>query len=163
MASSRVLTLGMELETVAEGRDARQRIADAISTTCAGVQAVISDHGYSNGQTAWVVTGDVSIQVYQPNAVGVELISPVFVDGPYGAARPWRREVANVLGSLSGICMSTNESTGYHVHIGVGLAGNDRFTLEQARKIAIVTVLYERETYPCCSNIMNEICFNRIN
>jgi len=70
-------------------------------------------------------------------------------------------EVVDVLGAISlDIPMSTNMSTGYHVHIGVGLT-NREFTLEEVRKIAIITAVYEGNTHPLHNQVVDDHLFQQ--
>ncbi|KAL6304656.1 putative amidoligase [Sparassis latifolia] len=76
---------------------------------------------------------------------GVELISPVFTDADTVTRLTWHSEICDVLGSVcSTVLLRTNESTGYHVHIGIGKAPGQTFTLDELKKIAVITILYEK-------------------
>ncbi|MCJ1341906.1 hypothetical protein MMC31_000084 [Peltigera leucophlebia] len=73
--------------------------------------------------------------------VGAEIVSPIFK-----AEDDWQLMIERVFG-LSGIGaripLTTNRSTGFHVHVGIQGESVEGFTLEQVKSVAIAVMFFE--------------------
>lgn len=87
----------------------------------------------------------------QNSYLQAELISRPFQDDLGKKMQQWHQEVHDALGGLERSAYTTdpNQSTRFHVHIGVGTQPEQVFTLEEAQKISALFLAYESER-PLC-------------
>lgn len=79
---------------------------------------------------------DKDLQLY-----GVEIVSPVFE-----AKDNWRSTIENFFGSPglgARIPLTTNRSTGFHVHVGIQDGLVQGFSLEQVKLVAVAVMFFE--------------------
>ncbi|OCH92856.1 hypothetical protein OBBRIDRAFT_824486 [Obba rivulosa] len=150
-----LFTVGIELEFVTSGD--RKRIYDEIAGWLnsqpeeKGLQAIGVTDPAKQYPEKWVVKPDLSIEEsdnrVDPPRVGVEIVSPVFIDYPANSDKEWKKRVGYLLDAVSEkYQIAVNKSTGFHAHIGLGIKSPKigvEFTLIDLKKIAILYWMYE--------------------
>ncbi|OBZ70547.1 hypothetical protein A0H81_09256 [Grifola frondosa] len=65
---------------------------------------------------------------------------------PYNGNKDWHKQVEKIIATLKNrLTVITNETAGYHVHVGLGRGPDARFKLTDLKKIAVVFIIYEKD------------------
>ncbi|KZO92112.1 hypothetical protein CALVIDRAFT_601784 [Calocera viscosa TUFC12733] len=147
---ARLLSIGFEIECLVPGVDSTSlKLVQDIINAGPSQRARFADEGPPD-DTHWVLKTDDSIEPLRWQWP-VEIMSPPFHDMPQQsshsilpAERDWKNALHEVLAPFNEHeLLSTNFTTGLHVHIGMGIGM--RWSITELRKIALLFVLFEKQ------------------
>lgn len=85
----------------------------------------------------------------------IELVSPIFGDGPRGLEK-YSKSFFDPVRIQSSIPLRTNRSTGLHVHVGFANDGRTCFTLEEIKGVALGILFFEGIFSSTCNDPIHD-------